>query len=242
MAMVYGWEVAVVTLLVLIFTLVIVKFVFFGRKKGVYVCLLGYSDSGKTLLFTRLAHDRFVRTQSSIKENKATVQIENKKSVELVDIPGDERIRDRLFGKYRDNIRAIIVVVDSANVQAEVRNVAELLFDLLSSRSINKQLSSILVACNKQDLTLAKECEAIKVMLEKEITALRITRQAKLASMDGGASSSSPLFLGKKDKDFQFSDLPIKVQFVPCSARGKGEEASSIAEVDTVKSWITNLP
>ena len=73
-------------------------------------------------------------------------------------------------------------------------------------------------------------------------TALRITRQAKLASMDGGASSSSPLFLGKKDKDFQFSDLPIKAQFVPCSARGKGEEASSIAEVDTVKSWITNLP
>ena len=46
--------------------------------------------------------------------------------------------------------RAIIVVVDSANVQAELRNVAELLFDLLSSRSVNKQLSSILVACNKQ--------------------------------------------------------------------------------------------
>ena len=42
------------------------------------------------------------------------------------------------------------MVVDSANIQAEVRNVAELLFDLLSSRSINKQLSSILVACNKQ--------------------------------------------------------------------------------------------
>lgn len=241
--MVYGWEVvAATTLFVLLITLVIVKYVFFGRRKGLYVCLLGQSDAGKTLLFTRLAHGCFAKTQTSIKENKATFQIQKNKSVELVDIPGDERIRDRLFGKYRDNIRAIVVVVDSANAQSGLRNVAELLFDILSSSSINKQLSSILVACNKQDLTLAKECEAIKAVLEKEITALRITRQAKPVSMDGGASDSNQLFLGKKDKDFQFSDLSMKVQFVPCSARGKGDEDSSEADVDAVRSWIMNLP
>ena len=72
-------------------------------------------------------------------------------------------------------------------------------------------------------------------------TALRITRQAKLASIDGAANSGS-LFLGKKNKDFQFSDTQVKVQFVPCSARGRGEEGTSEAEVDTVKSWIESLP
>ncbi len=48
---------------------------------------------------------------------------------------------------------------------------------------------------------------------------LRYTQSAALESTD--KSGSSNVFLGKKNKDFQFSDIkPYKVDFVECSARG----------------------
>ncbi len=47
-------------------------------------------------------------------------------------------------------------------------------------------------------------------------------------------------FLGKKGKDFEFSDLPWRVGFIGCSARGKGEEEGSVADVAAIEGWIEN--
>ena len=65
--------------------------------------------------------------------------------------------------------RAVILVVDSVNFDKEVSDVAGLLYDLLSDPVIHKRKISLLVACNKQDLTLARRAEAITKHLEKEL-------------------------------------------------------------------------
>lgn len=58
---------------------------------------------------------------------------------------------------------------------------------------------------------------------------LRVTLSAALSSQDGAVGSS--VHLGKKGKDFEFSHLPLKVEFLECSARGsKGEEGDSDME------------
>ena len=48
--------------------------------------------------------------------------------------------------------------------------------------------------------------------------------------------------MGKKNKDFEFADLPCRATFVACSARGSGsEEANSQADIQEVKDWIAQL-
>lgn len=55
---------------------------------------------------------------------------------------------------------------------------------------------------------------------------LRVTRSAALSSQDGSVGGS--VYLGKKGKDFEFSQLAVKVEFVECSARGsKGEDGDA---------------
>lgn len=59
--------------------------------------------------------------------------------------------------------------MDSVNFDKEVGDVAGLLYDLLSDPIIHKRKISLLIACNKQDLTLARKSEAITKRLEKEM-------------------------------------------------------------------------
>ena len=47
------------------------------------------------------------------------------KSIDLVDIPGSERIRNLNLDPYRANIRGIVFFVDSLTIQKEIRDVAE---------------------------------------------------------------------------------------------------------------------
>lgn len=51
---------------------------------------------------------------------------------------------------------------------------------------------------------------------------LRVTRSAALSSQDGSVGGS--VYLGKKGKDFEFSQLQMRVEFLECSARGNGGE------------------
>ena len=70
-------------------------------------------------------------------------------------------------------------------------------------------------------------------------TALRVSRSAKLAvTEDTKRRQTKAAFLGKEGKDFEFSDLPCRLEFVGCSARGKGEEGSSVPDIDQLKNWI----
>lgn len=62
-----------------------------------------------------------------------------------------------------------MVLIDSDNFPKEVRAVAELVYDLLLESTVFREGIPVLMACNKQDLPLAKDCSAIQKQLEKEM-------------------------------------------------------------------------
>lgn len=65
-----------------------------------------------------------------------------------------------------------------------------------------------------------------------------MTRSAALSSQDGSVGGSA--YLGKKGKDFEFSQLHVKVEFVECSARGsKGEDGE--ADVESLEKILAKL-
>lgn len=61
------------------------------------------------------------------------------------------------------------MLIDSDNFPKEVRGVAELVYDLLLEPIVYRGGAPVLMACNKQDLPLAKDCSAIQKQLEKEM-------------------------------------------------------------------------
>ncbi|CAG2053094.1 unnamed protein product [Timema podura] len=220
------------------------------------VLLLGLCDSGKTLLFTRLLHEKFVLTHTSIKENvgdyvvnnvsKQVVSVTDRPGVELhscqflrvIDIPGHERQRTKFLDQYKPVARAIIFVVDSVSIQKEIRDVAEYLYTLLSDPVVSSNCPPFLVLCNKQDITMAKGIPVVKTLLEKEMNLLRKTKTSQLESTN--ETSNNNTFLGKQGKEFEFSHLaPIRVEFAEGFAQKQGDENS--AQLDQVEEWLAKV-
>lgn len=205
------------------------------------VLLLGLCDAGKTLLFARLLTGRYRDTQTSITDSSAVYRVSNDKgtNVTLIDLPGHESLRLQFLERFKAAARAIVFVVDSVAFQREVKDVAEFLYQVLVDSTVLKNAPALLIACNKQDVTMAKSAKLIQQQLEKELNTLRVTRSAAPTSLDASATGG-PAQLGKKGKDFDFSQLPMKVEFVECSARGsKGEEGD--ADFEDLEKWLAKI-
>uniref|UniRef100_A0A3B1ILB7 Signal recognition particle receptor subunit beta n=1 Tax=Astyanax mexicanus TaxID=7994 RepID=A0A3B1ILB7_ASTMX len=202
-------------------------FLFSTKTKRSSVLLVGLCDSGKTLLFSRLLAGRFTNTQTSISENSANYKTKNEKGTTwtLVDLPGHESLRPQFLERFKASARAIVFVVDSAVFQKEVKDVAELLYSLLTDSVVTRNAPTLLIACNKQGTSTL-------------LNTLRMTRSAALTSQDG--SDGTAVHLGKRGKDFDFSQLPMKVEFVECSARGsKGEDED--ADIEALERSLAKL-
>ncbi|XP_031572481.1 signal recognition particle receptor subunit beta-like [Actinia tenebrosa] len=225
--------------LVLITTLLLV-FLRKGGRRGNAVLLVGLTDSGKTLLFSRLTTEKYVMTHTSMKENKGSYTLKGKnqgKTLDVIDIPGHSRIRFQFLDKQEGQARAIIFVIDSVNFPRELKDVAEQMYDILCNKHLSKAAVPILVACNKQDMTTAKSSRVIKLQLEKEINTLRVTRSAALQGTDGSSKDS---FIGRKGKDFEFAHVePVKVEFVECSC--KGDTEGKDPDINAVYDWINKV-
>ncbi|XP_016088343.1 signal recognition particle receptor subunit beta [Sinocyclocheilus grahami] len=224
--------------------LVVLTVVFFGNfwgssKARNAVLLLGLCDSGKTLLFTRLLLGKFVRTQTSITESSATYKSKDDRggSWTLIDVPGHESLRVQIVEKHKAVARAVVFVVDSSIFQKDVRDVAEFLYSILTDNIVAKNAPTLVVACNKQDISMAKSAKLIQQQLEKEMNTLRLTRSAALSSQDGAVGGS--VYLGKKGKDFEFSQLPNRVEFIECSARGSKDDGG--ADIDAIEKCLAKL-
>ncbi|KAI1893867.1 hypothetical protein AGOR_G00128080 [Albula goreensis] len=231
----------IVALIVVILTIVFLKIFWGSKSTRSAVLLVGLCDSGKTLLFSRLLTGKFRRTQTSITDSSAIYRpkTDTGSGWTLIDLPGHESLRPQFIEKFKSAARAIVFVVDSAIFQKEVRDVAEFLYSLLTDSVISRNAPTVLVACNKQDNTMAKSAKLIQQQLEKELNTLRVTRSAALSSQDGSAGGGS-VYLGKKGKDFDFSQLSMRVDFVECSARGnKGEEGE--ADVENLEKCLAKL-
>ncbi|CAB3981711.1 signal recognition particle receptor subunit beta-like [Paramuricea clavata] len=226
--------------LIVLLTIVLAWVIGRSRNKRNTVLLVGLSDAGKTLLFTRLYYNKFLATHTSIKENKGSYvpeQAQDGKFLELIDVPGNEKLRGKFIGQFKDLARGIIFVVDSVNFTRELHAVAECLFDILSNKTFNKLSPQLLIACNKQDLTTAKSMNVIKSQLAKEINTLRKTRAAAVKGLDEQSMSRDEVFVGQKGKDFDFADLrAIKVEIIECSAKGEAE-----TDLKDVHEWLNKL-
>ncbi|CAF97416.1 unnamed protein product [Tetraodon nigroviridis] len=161
----------VVALAVVVITCVFLKYFLTSKTVRSAVLLVGLCDSGKTLLFTRLLSGKFKRTQTSITDNSAPYKVKSDRgnTWTLIDLPGHDSLRHQYLEKFKSAARGIVFVVDSAIFQKEVRDVAEFLYVLLTDAVIARNAPALLVACNKQDITMAKSAKLIQQQLEKEL-------------------------------------------------------------------------
>ncbi|TDG53030.1 hypothetical protein AWZ03_000573 [Drosophila navojoa] len=191
--------------------------------------LTGLTEAGKSAIFMQLVHNKFPDTFTSMKENVGEYR-SGHVSGRLVDIPGHYRVRDKCFEQYKRNAKGIIFVVDSVTIQKDIRDVADTLYTILADTAT--QPCSVLILCNKQDLTTAKSSQVIKSLLEKELNTVRDTRSRKLQSV-GDDEVNKPITLGKVGRDFEFSHISQNVQFFESSAKEK--------QLSDLTDWIDRM-
>jgi len=214
---------------VIVFITLVILFLIKKRKaKRTDILLAGLCDSGKTLLYSFIVSGSHVDTFTSLKENLSFITLKEA-SVRLVDLPGHERLRMRFLDIYKKSTKAIVFVIDSSTVQKEIKDVADLLYTLL----VDKALSAVpvLILCNKQDETMSKGKSVIEQLLEKEINLIRKTRTSQLKSVDNSPDSSA--FLGRADRDFEFSQIQQKILFAESSAKNN--------DIEQLESFINSL-
>ncbi|XP_047532969.1 signal recognition particle receptor subunit beta [Vanessa atalanta] len=229
--------ITLLSLIVLLFT-----FLFwwcFSRRRHLRrsVLLTGLSDAGKTLLFVRLIYSQYRQTFTSMKENIEDY-ITSNKTLRIIDLPGQERLRNKFFDQYKNSAKAIVYVVDSVTIQKEIRDVAEYLYTILLDPVIQSNCPPLLILCNKQDQPMAKGSQVIKGLLEKEINLVRITKSSQLQSVDPSQTSNST-YLGKLGKDFEFSHLSCKVEIIECSANIGDDDNPT--DIKALQDWISKL-
>jgi len=205
------------------------------RVKQRAILFLGLCDSGKTLLLSRLAYGVYKDTQTSIEANEADYSPDEKRHLDLIDVPGHERLRQVALDRCKASARGLLFVVDSTTVQKQVKDVAEYLYTVLTEPTLAALQPPLLVLCNKHDQSLAKSAGLIRTQLEREINTLRWT---KSSSLQGTDDSSAVASLGREGEDFQFGQLRQPVEFVEGSC---GATAGEEAELEDVLAWLNML-
>ncbi|XP_055382660.1 signal recognition particle receptor subunit beta [Condylostylus longicornis] len=218
----------IIGILAVLFTIVLLYLYKKSKSSKTDFLLTGLCDSGKTFVFSQLLYSKAVSTFTSIAENIGEYNC-GKCIVRVIDIPGNERLRSKFFEKYKNNAKGIVFVVDSVTFQRDVRDVADYLYTILADNTISK--CPMLILCNKQDETMAKGCAVIKNLLEKEMNLVRTTRTSQLKSVDN--TDSNNVYLGKQGKDFEFVQLPQKIEFYECSAQNQ--------ELSQLSDWIDRV-
>jgi len=149
-------------------------------KNSTKIIFCGTRHSGKTTLLSRIVNgkpeNKVLKTQTSQSENVYPFGEEGKFS--LVDVPGHERVRNRILDVHLGDTKAIIFVIDAEKAREDIRDSAEFFINILSNNNLYKKTSKkdkckILIIANKQDTATAKSINAIKILLEKEIEILK---------------------------------------------------------------------
>nr|CAI5845575.1 unnamed protein product [Callosobruchus analis] len=220
-----------IAIFVIVITLVIIWV--YKRQKSLRKSIIftGLCDSGKTLTFSQLVHNKHVQTHTSIKENIGTY-VANNETLKIIDIPGHERLRDKFFDQYKNTVKGIVYIVDSNTIQQDIRDAAEYLYNILIDPAIQRNQPSLLILCNKQDQTFSKGGSAIKSMFEKELNTLRTTKSSQLESVDPKAKKAATL--GDINEYFDFAALGLKVDIAESYAYHK----NGSVDIEGLKTWF----
>jgi signal recognition particle receptor subunit beta len=199
-----------------------------GPKRTKYL-LCGPVGSGKTTIWQTLVHGAAKPTHTSMVPNLGKVRPEFSGSVELVDFPGHNRLKDDI-APFLPSAKVIIVVMDAVSAMDEgvgVHAVAALLARLVEDRAVTSG-ASIIVAANKRDDVTSFSAKAIKKKLEAELTTLFASRSSSVGKVPGGNArkgsagptkrSETGVFL-EEGETFSFeSSCSVEVGFVDISA------------------------
>ena len=185
------------------------------KSKNRSVLIMGRTGAGKTRLLCKLCSNTCPITLTSIQPTtlEYTHSQVRKHSLLLVDIPGDGRVRSKYLSEQKSlRIVGVLFMIDSLVFETSKEEVADILFELLSSKQFKK--TPILFACNKQDLSPKVSCEAIKQELEREMQ-IKISTQS--SSPDNLDVRSRPTIIGDANSEFSFGRIANKISFVPTS-------------------------
>ncbi|CAH8526916.1 unnamed protein product [Dicrocoelium dendriticum] len=203
---------------------------FYKQTKRNIILILGICGSGKTTLFTRLVYGDAKSCYTSLKENRGTFET-RKEKLFIIDIPGHEKLRYECLNKYKRETRACLFVIDSQNIQVELKDVAEFLYDICTDADLTSRKSKILIACNKQDIASAKGSVVIRSLLERELSTVAVTRSGALQGLEGNAKNVRTPFTSS-GSTFTFASCRVPVQFVECSAKN---------DVQSINQWIQDI-
>ncbi|XP_054153910.1 signal recognition particle receptor subunit beta-like [Oppia nitens] len=225
--------VAIIVAVIAVVLPILFYYIFSRKSQRNAVILVGLSDAGKTVLFSQLIAKKFVTTVTSMQQISAFLKLTNGKTIELIDIPGFERLRMKYFDDYKVRAKAVIFVIDSTDFASNGKDVADLCYNYLVDLFVSSNRIPFLMACTKQDETRAKSSKVIQKQLEREITTIRETRIGALSST--GDDDSFRAILGKPNKEFSFNDIKNPIDFIDCSA------AESNTQLDSVLNWIKSI-
>ncbi|WVQ78139.1 hypothetical protein IAT38_000220 [Cryptococcus sp. DSM 104549] len=187
-----------------------------ARRSGpATVLLVGPSDGGKTSLFTKLVHDVYPQTHTSIVPSATTFSLpspyddNSAKQIRLVDLPGHPRLRDELK-KYVGEASAVVFVVDIQGIVRNAAGVAEQLPPVLTAlANISLRLPSssppprLLLLAHKADLlvrptpssshcppkipptSLTTSTDRLKSILTREMDRLKSARGGSGGKIEG---------------------------------------------------------
>ncbi|KAJ3102348.1 hypothetical protein HDU97_000629 [Phlyctochytrium planicorne] len=144
-----------------------------------------------------------------------------RKPVNVVDLPGHEKLRFRL-ADHLPKAKAVIFMIDSSTFQKSIRNVGDLLADVLGERSVAKDEINIAILCNKADALMSVNKDRIKSALEFELDRIRTTRTA---GVDNQASDGNQdwEYIGLEGTPFSFEQLGNRIDFIELSLKGIAE-------------------
>uniref|UniRef100_A0AAR5PFC5 Signal recognition particle receptor subunit beta n=2 Tax=Dendroctonus ponderosae TaxID=77166 RepID=A0AAR5PFC5_DENPD len=125
------YEAILVAVLAIVITIVVflVRRLLSSGKR--YVLLTGLNDTGKTLIYSQLVYNRHVATFTSSQDNEGQFNTQKQNFVTLVDLPGFHSIRQQFFEKYKAASKGIVYVVDSVTLAQNVRDAANVLYNIL---------------------------------------------------------------------------------------------------------------
>jgi signal recognition particle receptor subunit beta len=235
---------AILLTLTIVPFLALLLFLFFRRQVRIHILMAGVSDAGKTTLFTQLILPEGsclkTKTCTSIHENVADLITPKHRAFKLVDLPGHEKVRQQTLNRYKGLARGIVFVVDSGNIQSNVRDVAEFLYNMMTDPVLARSHIPMLIVCNKQDMSTAKGQAVIRAMLEKEFNILRQTKAGQLTYLES-KRSQRPVQLGKEGEPFNFDGYRgMKVTFSEsvCMKEDNNNREEDKLDISGIHDWL----